>query len=364
MLIEYGFGLSAMREVARNRDNPAVLGGIVAGVTGAKVILTAVAVPAVFALQFFYTPLAHHESLLWAAFVWGAIQGFSFMWFFQGMETVKSMAVWEMSSRVVAAAGVLLFVRNTGDAPLVLLFQALAALIPVVAGYLMVRRHITIPAAWASHIIPSFRMGWSMFIYFGSVSLYTSANSLILGLYATPAQVGLYSGAERLVRAVQNLLSPLAKVFFARQSNLASKSHEEFVHMAQKLLVIMAGAGLCLTLGTMIGAPLWIKMLLGSGFSDSLPMMRVLSLLPFLIATGIGFGNQWLLPRGNDKLFNRVVLVAGALNILLAVLFVRRYSGMGMCIAVVLAESFIAVAFAVIAFRTGLFPKALERFGR
>src|ERR1700757_4119306 len=39
LLIEYGFGLSAVREVARHRDHPDELAGIVSGVLGARGML-------------------------------------------------------------------------------------------------------------------------------------------------------------------------------------------------------------------------------------------------------------------------------------------------------------------------------------
>src|SRR5579859_7455136 len=42
LLIEYGFGLSAVRQVARHRDQPAELATVVSGVLGARTLLTLV----------------------------------------------------------------------------------------------------------------------------------------------------------------------------------------------------------------------------------------------------------------------------------------------------------------------------------
>src|SRR4051812_12381512 len=39
IIVEFGFNISATREVARNRDNPDVCGSVMAGVLGAQVLL-------------------------------------------------------------------------------------------------------------------------------------------------------------------------------------------------------------------------------------------------------------------------------------------------------------------------------------
>src|SRR5688572_16548648 len=46
VLLEYGFNLSATREIARNRDKPAEIKRIISGVTGAVILLAGLSVTA------------------------------------------------------------------------------------------------------------------------------------------------------------------------------------------------------------------------------------------------------------------------------------------------------------------------------
>ena len=83
LLGEYGFGLSATREVARQRDDRDKLADIFAGVLGAKLALVALSIPlAIFASRW-VSVFREHSSLLWAALFWALAQGFNVMWHFQ-----------------------------------------------------------------------------------------------------------------------------------------------------------------------------------------------------------------------------------------------------------------------------------------
>lgn len=357
LMVEYGFALSATREVARNRENRDALGTIVASVTAAKGILALISLIAVALVQAFYPPLQHQQSLLWGAYAWGVVQGFSFLWFFQAIEQLRAIAMYEMVSRCVAAAAIFLFVRKAEDVYLVLVLQGAAALIPVLAGAWMCRRFIGGIGRWHRHVLPGLRLGWSMFVFRGSVSLYTYANNLILGMFAPAAIVGFYSGAERLSRSLLALVTPVQQVLFARQSHEAVHSKAALRSNARKALLAMIIVGFGLSAAAFFGAPLMVRILLGESFTASIQLIRILAILPLLISVGNAFGQQWLLPHGRDYEFNAVILLAGVINVVAALLLVRRYSAEGMCWAVVLAEFFVTAGFAVLAIRSGFFQK-------
>lgn len=357
LVVEYGFGISATREVARNRGDRDALGTIVASVTAAKGILSLVSLLGVAAIHLFYKPLAHQDLLIWSAYIWGVAQGFSFLWFFQALEQVRRIALYEMGARLIAAAAIFSLVKRSDQAYLVLLIQGLAALVPIVAGWWISRRMIGRTGDWQKQVWPGLKLGWSMFIFRGSVSLYTYANNLILGLFAPPPIVGFYSGAERISRSLLALVNPITQVLFARQSHEAVHAQESVRTNARRALVAMVALGGGLSLAAFFGAPILVHLLLGRSFDASIPLLRVLALLPLLIAVGNAFGQQWLLPHGRDYQFNAVILLAGIVNIGAALLLVRRYSALGMCWAVAMAELFVTLGLAYFAVRSGFFGK-------
>jgi PST family polysaccharide transporter len=92
----------------------------------------------------------------------------------------------------------------------------------------------------------------------------------------------------------------------------------------------------------LFGAPLIVRIALGSGFAATIPILRILSLLPPLVATSSVYGIQWMLAMRLDNLFNRIVVITGVANVLVALLVAPRYGHIGMAVTAVLAD--IAVA--------------------
>jgi PST family polysaccharide transporter len=68
LVVEYGFNLSATREVARHRAAPDRIADLVAGVTGAKLLLTICGAALALLLQHAVPALRAHPRILWAGF--------------------------------------------------------------------------------------------------------------------------------------------------------------------------------------------------------------------------------------------------------------------------------------------------------
>jgi PST family polysaccharide transporter len=91
-------------------------------------------------------------------------------------------------------------------------------------------------------------------------------------------------------------------------------------------------------------APFLVHIMLGPGFEPAVPVLRVLALLPILLALSNVFGLQWMLPLGLDRPFNAIILGAGFINLSLAVVLAPHYAQMGMAYAVVFSETFVTLA--------------------
>ena len=102
-----------------------------------------------------------------------------------------------------------------------------------------------------------------------------------------------------------------------------------------------------------------MKVLLGPGFERSIPVLKVMSALPLLIGSSNLLGVQWMLPLRLDREFNTIVIVAGLINIVLAIALVPRYQEAEMAFSVVATEAFIPVVMSVFLQSRGQQPWAL-----
>jgi polysaccharide transporter, PST family len=343
LVVNYGFNYSGTREVARHRHDPKRLAELLAGVLGAKVLLAMVSIAVAVPLSYAVPPIHRSQDLLWPALLWALSSSFSLGWFYQGLERMAFVARWETLARVLSLAAIVLVVRTPNDAWKVLAIQGglllAAVVVELAAAYGEVR--FVVPSA--ALVWKTLRQGSSMFFFSGALSFYTIGNGFILGLFASPAVVGYYIGAEKIGKAFATLLFPITQAVYPRTSLLAATARREAASLAKRSLWLVGGAGLCMGIIVFLAAPFLVRVVLGPGFESSVPVLRILALLPPLIALSNVLGIQWMLALGLDRFVNAVIFSASVLNVSLAVILVPHYLHVGMAIAVVASEALVAV---------------------
>jgi PST family polysaccharide transporter len=195
-----------------------------------------------------------------------------------------------------------------------------------------------------------------MFLFRGSVTLYTTGNAFILGLFVAPRYVGYYAGAEKISKAFLGLLNPVSQSFFPRLSHLVQHARDRAARLLRVSLGLMGTGSLALGLVVFALAPTLIRLILGPGYTEAVPVLRVLSLLIPLIAVSNVLGIQWMLPLGLDRVFNQIIFAAGILNMALAVVLAPLFAQMGMAWAVVTSETFVTCGLYWSIRRCGLDP--------
>lgn len=352
MLIEYGFGLSGTRDVARLHGDAEGRAQVLADVTAAKLILLASLSIPISGLWLAAPLFQEHGRLFAAALFFAVAQGASLVWYLQGAGQAARIAKAEVVSRAVATALVFVCLRQPDQGWMLLFFNALAATASVVIGLVQIRRETPLLApTWAGGI-RALRMGLSMFFFRSAVSLFTLGNAFILGLFVAPQFVGFYSGAERIAKGFLGLMQPLAQSLYAQLNRQGSSPELDPQRLGRLSIALLTGVGALLGAVIWIGAPLFVSILLGPGFEASIPALRIFALLPWLVGMGTALGMNWMLPLGMDRQFNFVIAGAGVLNVVLASLLAPGLQHIGMCIAVAASEAFVVIGcFSYLRFR-------------
>jgi polysaccharide transporter, PST family len=288
ILIEYGFGLSATRAVARERDDPERLAATVAGVQGAKLVLAG-AVAAAAAVALVLVPRFRHDPAL-LAFAWGLalLQGANCGWFFTGVERMRINAAVEVGVRLAGAAAIVLLVRDPGDGRTVLWIWLLSAAASLAVTTAIMYRAVPFRLPSAAARREALAAGSALFLATAAVSLYTSATVFMLGLVVSSAQLALFSAAERVVRASMRATGALGAATYPRVTFLVTTGRE---NRAQRLAVLSLAA--LVTLGVasaailIVLAPWIVRVFLGEQFAGAVPVLRVLALLVPVSAIGV-----------------------------------------------------------------------------
>jgi polysaccharide transporter, PST family len=358
LITEFGFNLSATRDIARQRGSRQACAGIMAGVLGSQVLLAAAGSIAAILVSRTIPLLRDNPKLLAAGLFYAVAQGFMPLWFFQGLEKMRYAAVLEISGRVAGVFAILVFVRGPEHMWLALFLQGLTPAVSTVAGLALARTEIPWRMPTPALVREALTRGWPMFLFRSAESLYGVGNAFLLGLFASPVQVGYFASAEKISRAIFGLLNPIRESLYPRLSSIAHDSPESARKLARAGMIVMIGGGVVLGATVFAFAPALIGLLMGQAFGPAVTVLRILSVLPVLLSITHSAGLQWLLPLGRDSEVNRIIVCAGVVNVILAVILAPNFAHLGMAWAVVSAESFVAINMLRVALRqTQLFRK-------
>jgi PST family polysaccharide transporter len=111
------------------------------------------------------------------------------------------------------------------------------------------------------------------------------------------------------------------------------------------------GFGMAGAAGLWVFAPLIVRIVFGSGFEESVGLLRVLCLVLPLVALSSIVASGWLLVLGKDRAVMTVTMIVAAVNVCLALVLAPLFGATGMAWGVVAAEATAATAVVVAVLR-------------
>jgi PST family polysaccharide transporter len=340
---DYGFNLSATKDISINRNNPNKVNEIFSTVLVIKLILSVVSLM-VFSLLIFTIPrFSANSEIYFYSFliVLGAVLFPG--WFFQGMEKMKYITVTNVTVKIIWTILVFVLVRSADDVLLlVILNGASFILIGVLSLILLIGifKVKFIPPS-ISEIKLQLINGWYLFVSTASITLYTTSNVFILGLFAGNEVVGYFAAADKIRIAVQGLFGNAGQTVFPHLSKMFAESKKEAIVFVKKYRNYSVTVAVILTLILFVLAKPVVLIVLGSGYEPSINVFRIILLLPLIILLSNIYGIQIMLNLNYKKEFSRIILSAGIVNLLLSFILVPLYLEIGTAIAVVITETIV-----------------------
>ncbi len=320
LIADYGFNLSATRAIAAHRHEPELLARIFWHTLSAKAALMLASALAL-AILVGAIPRLRETPLLYAAAFLTVVGTVTFpVWFFQGIEQMKFLTIAQSSARLLTVPALMLFVRQPDH---YLRAAVIQGAVPLVASLLIA------PVLWKKvphgsylprlrEVLAVMREGWHVFIVNTSLVINASTTTVVLGLVAGNVEVGYYSAADKVVRAVNSLLTPIAQALYPHLNSLKARSAGmAFRLMRRSYGWILLAAGAASLATFLLAAPVG-RLLWGDAFIPSIAVLRCLSPLPVLLALVNIIGTQTMLVFEMDAQASRILLLCAAINIPLA----------------------------------------------
>lgn len=340
MFIDYGFSLSATRRISVERGNLVSISLITSSVWLIKALFAGVGLLVIAGLVKLIPHLNEEARVIYLLYV-GTIASIFFpAWLFQGIERMPIITAISLSGSILSTVMVFVLVHTPEDYMLVALLQTSANAWSGLLGLLYTVIFLKIRPSWPGwrYLRETFREGHTVFLIIVFKSLYDQGNAFILGLLSGPTMVAYYSASEKIVRATIGLFGPISQSLYPLMSRVVTERPGVFGIWIRRALLILGGLGFLLSGGILIGAPRIVTSVMGPDFIPAISVLRVLSVLPLLYAINNVLGTQVMLPLGKDRAAARIVLSAGAINVIMSLLLAPRYGAVGMATAVITSE--------------------------
>lgn len=340
LLTDYGFNLTGTRRVAQCSDDFRQLSKTYWEITSAKFLLAGLSFIVLFVLTATVPAFSAYRDTIASSFplVIGSV--LFPQWLFQGLERLGFISVCSITARFATIPLTFWLVEDAADTWLAALIHASGQVMAgLIAIYLLIRYRLvgfSIPSP--RDILKSLEDGWHVFISTAAISLYTTTNTVVLGILTTPSTVGFFAAADKIRAAGQSLMTPLSNAVFPRVASLMDKDRKAAFSLIRKLLLLQGGIGLAMSLILFIFAPQVIALAMGSGYEESTHILRILAWLPFVIGLSNVFGVQTMLNLGMKRPFSRILLASGIINLTLLIPLVIHADGIGAAIAVLTTE--------------------------
>ncbi len=358
LLMDYGFGLSATRSVSKAAGDSRQLAEIVEGVMGAKASLGLIVVAGLTLAWQYFPDRQYDRAIIPLCVFWALIQGFGLLWFFQGFRRLRTFTLIEVTAKGIAAVITIGFVRGPGDLALYFGIQGICSLVALLveAAYMsrLVGLRLRIPRS--ALIIQALSEGKHLFLLKSSVSLYTVANSALLGFVGSTLDVGYYASAEKILRIGSMTMQPIYQVFFPHICVKISTLRVGTGSLVTRLLILNTSLATAFSLSMLPFGHQICVILFGQSYWEAGPVLIVLTWVLPLGTFSTVLGTLWLVPNGLDSVFSKATIYAGLINVIGCFWVGRRFHAIGVASSVVFAEGFVALWLLFALWRRGLLP--------
>lgn len=358
IIVLYSFDIIITREISLHKNDLLKIQKIFSSAIIARVLLF-IACFVVFSIMLFLLPDMRNNALdCLIAFMVNLGWVFTPTWLFLGLGKSTKAALIHFLSKMCFALLVYFLVKNKSDYLYVNLSQTLAQVVVALVLLLYINRIYRFALFSSSlkdavHIIVS---GWSFFKTSLVITLYTVINPIILGLYASDTQVGVYSFTYKVISVLTGfIVVPLNMIVFPKVTQLFSTNNKKALNYIYKVSGYAIIIACVITMSVFFLADylyvLFPKIDDLHVIENTILCFKISSLtIAFIVISNI-FGHQILIPLKKEKYLFYICCIVAIISILFTFIFSKNSGGIGVIVIWTFSEFLIMIGFGIFAFR-------------
>lgn len=340
VLVEYGFGMSATREVAISDKKNEKICKIFTSVICARLFLFAISI----VISILYLAITKARLILWISLLVMLICLLGYCvqqnWLFQGMQDMKYVSLINIFARTISTILIFAFVKNETDIVTYSLLYSIAPLLGGCAGFLIAAKkyHLHLVKISMNDVKDELKKGWYVFTTQLSSKVFGAIGITFLGIFSTEVVVGTFSAIQKIPNIMMLAWMPISQVLYPIVSQNMQNSYLEgrkYVEKYQKIIL-----PLFLIAGILVGV--FSNIIVGIAFGEEYAEFSywIIPLIVWLVlAINNNFlGIQTLLASGHDKEYSICFQISVGCTIILNFVLIKFFGGNGAAFAPMISE--------------------------
>lgn len=340
VITDYGFNYTATREVALNKNNNKELVNIFSSVMIVKFLLLFLSFIFLIFLIFFVSKFKEYSIIYYLTF--GSVIGQVLfpIWFFQGMEKMKFVAIVNISSKILSTILIFLLVKSAGDYYLVPMLISFGAISSGLFSIYLIWKEFGIHFKFQrkSELLRHIKGGKNLFLTSFLSTLLTSSGLLILGFFANHSVVGVYASIEKLFKAITGVFSPITQAIYplsCRKVNQNKTLAREYIY---RLVAAMIAVSLMVIFVVIFNANNILNIFYGSDLTQYSYILKIMMLWLFFGVVNNVVGIQFLSAKKLDVFYLKSFIFAGLITLLLNFFLIPKLVMDGILYSMVIGE--------------------------
>lgn len=304
IFINFGLDISAVKDVAENRDYPEKLNRVVSSVLLIKSILLLIAFAILCIILILIPMLREHYILYLFAFLTCFSEVLFPIWFFLGIEKMKYLAWIRISSITFYTICIFIFVHHQSDYEYIALFQSLGNLLSgILAIYFLLKiEKVRLLLPTIKEVKTCFVESIPFFMSRLSCVFNTAICKTLCGIFFSMQAVAAF---DLVLKLTQGATVP---ALILNQSTYPYNAKNKNKRFAQIFFYITILLSLFIITICYICAPFIIKIFAGNTLSEAILILRISCLYIFCGNLTMYLGTPILVAWGYPSPFNKSVI--------------------------------------------------------
>lgn len=276
-----------------------------------------------------------HKKILLIQFIYLISCAFDINWYFFGVEKFKITISRNIFIKIISLILIIIFVKSNNDLWIYTLILSLSTLISQLYLWIFIKKEVRYEKISIKEIFSHFKKCLILFIPVIAYSIYRIMDKTMIGYFSNTFQLGNYENAEKIITIPISFITALGTVMLPHMAKSDDYNFSKKIKDSFRLCFFMLfPISICL----IVIADDFSTVFFGNEFIYSANLIKILTITVLFSGVTNIIRTNYLIPKSKDKIYVISTIYGALVNLVLNLIFIKRYGAYGACIGTITAE--------------------------